>query len=348
MNDLKVYDTLVEKRSEGVQKYRFGLLRDGEEVTPREGSSYKLAFVTQESLVYLTDLNVVGGLLELSSSDITNLPAGVYRIEVQEVTISGAQSFYPSNRMVMFTIKQNARDLPEGAVSSLTLDGFLKEFEEQVKHAGGLDTSIDTASRTITIGGKSIAVPTVVDISNLASRDDLKGLVKEAELTRYATTESVDAKLQALGSDTKQPMYFHVDFALAAHRPEQENWDSWPFRFDAVDSNDLKIRRPIVGLDWFVGVDNYAAKFTGYTEATGEVWHAWKTSDMSKLQSLNGSHTYSIPESIDATIAFNFEKYKYHLVPGDLLIDSDWKIFSVSYCFDNAKCHVTKLWGGAS
>lgn len=83
----------------------------------------------------------------------------------------------------------NATDLPNGTVTSLTLDEFVKEFREAIKGINGqgpnADISIDVAKRTITINGKSLKIPEPVDLGGLASKDDIAGLVKQTELAEY-------------------------------------------------------------------------------------------------------------------------------------------------------------------
>lgn len=130
MNDLKVYDTLVQKRTEGVQTYRFGCIQDGKPAIPNPDYHYKACFATQDSLARTVDMTIEDGLVHFDSNQIIDLPAGVYRLEVWEMASDVIHAIFPSDRQLKFTVKFNTYDLPNRKVSSLTLDEFEKRFKK--------------------------------------------------------------------------------------------------------------------------------------------------------------------------------------------------------------------------
>ena len=189
MNDVKVFDELIQKRTEGTQRFRFRLIRDNNTFSPDHNHQYQVSFATQKSLVKTVQMKIVGNDVQFDSGQLIDLPMGVYRLEIWEVINDQIHSIYPSDRMLKFTNKINAKDLPVGTVSSLTLDEFIGQFKKALKDikekSSNVEASIDTDKRTITINGKSLTIPKSVDLSGLASKDDLAGLVKQTELAEY-------------------------------------------------------------------------------------------------------------------------------------------------------------------
>lgn len=194
MNDVRAVASLTQKRTEGVQVYPFVCYQDDVKVIPDNQHSYKAYFSTIESLVKTVDMSIKGDMVQFDSSQIRDLPAGIYRLEIWEVVDDVIHGIYPSDRPLKFTVKENAMDLPEGTVSSLTLDEFKRELEQYVLHDGGTGSvsgSIDVQKRIVTINGKSIKIPNEVDLTGLASKDDIQGLVKQADLVNYAKRDEL-------------------------------------------------------------------------------------------------------------------------------------------------------------
>lgn len=130
MNDVKALVPLVQKRTEGIQRYLFKCFQDQQEVIPDDRLTYIAKFATEDSLVKRVPMKITDGMLEFNSEQITDLPAGIYRLEIWEVKDDVIHGIYPSNRFLKFTVIYNTQDLPTGQVSSLTLDEFEKWFKE--------------------------------------------------------------------------------------------------------------------------------------------------------------------------------------------------------------------------
>lgn len=129
MNDVSAIDALVQKRTEGVQIYRFALLQDNEIVIPDSRYHYMAAFSNQESLVKQVDMKIVDDrFIQFDSKQLLNLPAGSYRLEIWEMVSDAIHAIFPSDRTLRFQVVANTLDLPEGTVSSLTLDEFERRF----------------------------------------------------------------------------------------------------------------------------------------------------------------------------------------------------------------------------
>ena len=129
MNDVSAIDALVQKRTEGVQIYRFALLQDNEIVIPDSRYHYMAAFSNQESLVKQVDMKIVDDrFIQFDSKQLLNLPAGSYRLEIWEMVSDTIHAIFPSNKTLRFRVEANALDLPQGTVSSLTLDEFERRF----------------------------------------------------------------------------------------------------------------------------------------------------------------------------------------------------------------------------
>lgn len=188
MREIKI-PYVTQKRTDNLEKYLIQLIDDGKP-TPLDKSVNYRAFITYDgSLVTPTgiELTIQDNQLVLDSAKL-DFPAGIYRFEIWAEK-DGQRAIYPDTGMKRLVINANATDLPNGTVTSLTLDEFVKEFREATKGIEGqgpnADISIDVAKRTITINGKSLTIPEPVDLGGLASKDDIAGLVKQTELAEY-------------------------------------------------------------------------------------------------------------------------------------------------------------------
>lgn len=188
MREIKI-PYVTQKRTDNLEKYLIQLIDDGKP-TPLDKSVNYRAFITYDgSLVTPTgiELTIQDNQLVLDSAKL-DLPAGIYRFEIWAEK-DGQRAIYPDTGMKRLVINANAIDLPNGTVTSLTLDEFVKEFKEAAKGIKGqgpnADISIDVAKRTITINGKSLTIPEPVDLGGLASKDDIAGLVNQTELAEY-------------------------------------------------------------------------------------------------------------------------------------------------------------------
>lgn len=188
MREIKI-PYVTQKRTDNLEKYLIQLIDDGKPTLLDQSVNYR-AFITYDgSLVTPTgiELTIQDNQLVLDSAKL-DFPAGIYRFEIWAEK-DGQRAIYPDTGMKRLVINANATDLPNGTVTSLTLDEFVKEFKEAIKGIEGqgpnADISIDVAKRTITINGKSLTIPEPVDLGGLASKDDIAGLVKQTELAEY-------------------------------------------------------------------------------------------------------------------------------------------------------------------
>ena len=189
MREIKI-PYVTQKRTDNLEKYLIQLIDDGKPTLLDQSVNYR-AFITYDgSLVTPTgiELTIQDNQLVLDSAKL-DFPAGIYRFEIWAEK-DGQRAIYPDTGMKRLVINANATDLPNGTVTSLTLDEFIEQFKEATKGIKGqgsnADISIDIDRRTITINGKSLTIPEPVDLSGLASKDDLAGLVKQTELAEYA------------------------------------------------------------------------------------------------------------------------------------------------------------------
>lgn len=154
MNDVKALVPLVQKRTEGIQRYLFKCFQDQQEVTPDDRLTYIAKFATEDSLAKRVPMEITNGMLEFNSEQITDLPAGIYRLEIWEVKDDVIHGIYPSNRFLKFTVIYNTQDLPTGQVSSLTLDEFEKRFNDiakNIKSGGTINTPEFNVGKTETV-----------------------------------------------------------------------------------------------------------------------------------------------------------------------------------------------------
>lgn len=166
MNDVKTLTPLIQKRTEGVQRYSFLLEQDYNDAVPDDRYTYVAAFATEESLVKQVNLTIDGHHLVLKSNQILDVPAGVYRLEIWEMIDDTIHAIFPSNRMLKFSINYNTYDLPNGTVSSLTLDEFERRFKKLAAQAatGTFESPKIKVGKTTTLSSEQPA--TVEMITN--------------------------------------------------------------------------------------------------------------------------------------------------------------------------------------
>lgn len=188
MREIKI-PYITQKRTDNLEKYLIQLIDDGKPTLLDQSVNYR-AFITYDgSLVTPTgiELTIQDNQLVLDSAKL-DLPAGIYRFEIWAEK-DGQRAIYPDTGMKRLVINANAIDLPDGTVTSLTLDEFIERFKEATKGIKGqgsnADISIDVDKRTITINGKSLTIPEPINLSGLASKDDIAGLVNQTELAEY-------------------------------------------------------------------------------------------------------------------------------------------------------------------
>lgn len=207
MREIKI-PYVTQKRTDNLEKYLIQLIDDGKPTLLDQSVNYR-AFITYNgSLVTPTgiELTIQDNQLVLDSAKL-DFPAGIYRFEIWAEK-DGQRAIYPDTGMKRLVINANATDLPNGTVTSLTLDEFIEQFKEAIKGIEGqgpnADISIDIDRRTITINGKSLTIPEPVDLGGLASKDDIAGLVKQTELANYAKKSEIPSTPDLTPYETKE------------------------------------------------------------------------------------------------------------------------------------------------
>ncbi|KRM81423.1 hypothetical protein FC35_GL000093 [Limosilactobacillus coleohominis DSM 14060] len=241
-------------------------LYDDESLTkPVDGYQYTAKLVHAGSLVKQQALTIVDDHLEMTSEEL-GLAASVYYFEVWAEK-DNQRAIYPDEGMKRLVINPNAQDLPQGTVSSLTLDEFVKQFKQITQGKLDLDdyynkeqidnklanlpqAGIDVEHRTVTINGTTLQVPEAVDLSKLASKDDLQGLVKATELasyakktdlpnmSQYATATNVQSLINSMKGQNKAPMIYDLNRTA---EDLQNPFDAWT-GFNYAHGNAVSIR----------------------------------------------------------------------------------------------------------
>ena len=130
--------------------------------------------------------------VNINSSDLVNLPAGKYSLELWVSQKDGPQkTIYPSSGSLALTIDKNADDLTDKTLTTLTLDDLRKDLHDDVNDAvkhikidpSMLDLSdyakkdnvptvtLDVDKRTLTINNQTINIPNSVDLSGYAKTE---------------------------------------------------------------------------------------------------------------------------------------------------------------------------------
>ena len=219
MNDVQPLSCLVQKRTEGMQVYRFQCLQDGKPVAPNPNNRYQVSLATQDSLVKTVDMQIEGTKLSFRSEQIFDVPAGLYKLEIWEIVNDKVHAIYPANRSLEFDVITNSRDLPSGTISSLTLDEFEKRLK-QLAAQGGSSISLDQATRTITVDGQSLQVPPAVDLAAYLTKDSADQMYARKDqlpdISQYARRRPVSVRA---GMEDKTDYYFAFDNGAEIHFP---------------------------------------------------------------------------------------------------------------------------------
>ena len=266
---------VTQKRTDNSEKYLIQLIDDGKPTLLDQSVNY-LAFITCDgSLVTPAgiELTIQDNQLVLDSAKL-DLPAGIYHFEIWAEK-DGQRAIYPDSGMKRLVINANATDLPNGTVTSLTLDEFVKEFKNLVKdvgnssnpnQGGNIEASIDTDKRTITINGKSLTIPELIDLNGLASKDDIAGLVKQTELAEYVKKNDLPSIPNLTDYVKKEELPKQPDLTKYALKSELPDLTSFLKTADADKKFATKSEIP--------SLDSYATKADLKTVTSNTTRHA--------------------------------------------------------------------------
>lgn len=156
--------------------------------------------------------------VNINSSDLVNLPAGKYSLELWVSQKDGPKTtIYPSSGALALTIDKNADDLTDKTLTTLTLDDLRKDLHDDVADAvkhikidpASLDLSdyakksdiptvpavtLDVDKRTLTINKQTIDIPNNVDLSGYAKTSDVPDVKYNAQ-TKTLTVNSVAVEI---------------------------------------------------------------------------------------------------------------------------------------------------------
>lgn len=174
-------------------------------------SQYHIPSVPAKLVVGSNNVNI-------NSSDLVNLPAGKYSLELWVSQKDGPHTtIYPSSGSLALTIDKNADDLTDKTLTTLTLDDLRKDLHadvaDAVKHIkvdpASLDLSdyakksdiptvptvtLDVDKRTLTINKQTINIPNNVDLSGYAKTADVPN-VKYDNNTKTLTVNGATVEI---------------------------------------------------------------------------------------------------------------------------------------------------------
>lgn len=131
-------DTLVFKTGDTSETIRLSARNDNEPITFVDGDTATVHVDKDDAHVKTIEAVLVFGSnnITFSTSELSDLPAGQYQLEVWvKLASDGSQAIYPSEGMLSFTIDRNADSLEGGAITTITLDSFKDQLNKAIKEA---------------------------------------------------------------------------------------------------------------------------------------------------------------------------------------------------------------------
>lgn len=214
-------DTAIIKQGDTSETIRLSARSDNQPVTWTEDNTAEVhvetdggAFVKKFPVKLVTDSNNV----LVNSEDLAELKPGKYALELWVKLSSGKNAIWPSDQALPLTISKNADDIETaGEITTIALDDFkkevTKEIQVQAEKAGLTDQNgrkvdltdyakksdvpnivYDADSRTLTVNGVKVDLPSDVDLSGYAKKSELPKIVYDAE-TRTLTVNGTKVDL---------------------------------------------------------------------------------------------------------------------------------------------------------
>lgn len=177
-------DTLTFKAGDTSEKIRLSARNDNQPITFVDGDTATVHVDKDDAHVKTIEAVLVFGSnnITFSTSELSDLPAGQYQLEVWvKLASDGSQAIYPSEGMLNFTIDRNADSLEGGSITTITLDTFKDQLNQAIKEAKAQATP-----------GKS-AYQLWLDEGNKGSEQDFLASLKGAKGDQGATGETGQA-----------------------------------------------------------------------------------------------------------------------------------------------------------
>ena len=252
---LNTNDTNVIKQGDSSETLRLSARNDNEPVTWSEGDNAEIHLDTVDGAFakkFPADLVVNSNNVNIDSSNMADLKAGTYTMELWVTLENGKQAIWPSNGGLTVTIDRNADDIESsGRVTTITLDDFkqqvMNSVNEQIANAKITDEKgqkvdlsdyakkqdvpnivYDSQAHTLTINGQSVDLPANVDLSSYAKKTDVPNIVYDSQsrtLTVNGTQVDLPANVDLSSYATKQDVASYVE----SHTPTAPTVDLTPY-----------------------------------------------------------------------------------------------------------------------
>lgn len=177
-------DTLTFKAGDTSEMIRLSARNDNQPIIWSDGDTAEIHVDKDEAHVKTVAATLVIGSnnVTFSTSELSDLPAGQYQLEVwTKLASDGTQAIWPSQGMLDFTIDRNADSLEGGAITTITLDTFKDQLNKAIEEAKKQATP-----------GKS-AYQTWIDQGNKGTEQDFLASLKGAKGDQGATGETGQA-----------------------------------------------------------------------------------------------------------------------------------------------------------
>ncbi|OTA50521.1 hypothetical protein BHL91_01020 [Limosilactobacillus reuteri] len=131
-------DTLTFKAGDTSETIRLSARNDNQPIIWSDGDTAEIHVDKDEAHVKTVTATLVIGSnnVTFSTSELSDLPAGQYQLEVwTKLASDGTQAIWPSQGMLDFTIDRNADSLEGGVITTITLDSFKDQLNQAIKEA---------------------------------------------------------------------------------------------------------------------------------------------------------------------------------------------------------------------
>lgn len=131
-------DTLTFKAGDTSETIRLSARNDNQPITFVDGDTATVHVDKDNAHVKTIEAVLVFGSnnITFSTSELSDLPAGQYQLEVWvKLASDGSQAIYPSEGMLNFTIDRNADSLEGGSITTITLDTFKDQLNKAIEEA---------------------------------------------------------------------------------------------------------------------------------------------------------------------------------------------------------------------
>ena len=316
-------DTQTIKQGDSSETLRLSARNDNEPVTWGEGDKAEIHLDTVDGAFakkFPADLVVNSNNVNVDSSNMADLKAGTYTMELWVTLENGKQAIWPSNGGLTVTIDRNADDIESsGRVTTITLDDFkqqvMKSVQDQINNANLTDKTgqkvdlsdyakkqdvpqivYNSQDHTLTINGQQVDLPASVDLSSYAKKSDVPSVVYDSStrtLTVNGTQVDLPANVDLSSYATKQDVESYVE----SHTPEMPTVDLTPY----VKKSDLADYAQVAQLSAYAttsDLSNYATVEDLAPYVKSNQVPAVAINPTTRTITINGQ-SLTIPESVD-------------------------------------------------